>query len=298
MSCAPTLAAMTPFRSELTAELQQPIGRANASLFWFGQAGFAICSGGPDKTVILIDPYLSDALAEKYHGKLFAHTRLMQVPVQPTGLPRVDLVLCSHRHGDHMDIGTLPALARQHSTAQFICPRAHRARIMYCGVPPERLQTMTGDPVESPLEIAGVRVTALPSAHETLQYDADGNSLFLGFVVEMAGVRIYHSGDCAPYIGRADRLRGLSIDMALLPVNGRDAYRFANGVPGNFSLDEAVQLCLDARIPTLLAHHIGMFQFNTVPFGDVRSIAARLERSASPLKVFMPAYGARYELTR
>lgn len=297
MTFAPAVATVTRFRSDLAAELQGASTHADVSLYWLGQAGFAIRCGGLEGAVVLIDPYLSDALAQKYRGKLFGHARLMQAPVQPSELPRVDLVLCSHGHGDHMDGGTLPGVARQHPRAQFVCPRALRARMRECGAPAAALHTMTGAPSELPLEISGVRVTALPSAHETLEYDADGNSLFLGYIVEMAGIRIYHSGDCAPYSGLTDRLRELAIDVALLPVNGRDAYRAANGVPGNFSLDEAVQLCLDAHIPTLLPHHIGMFHFNTVPFSDVLSTTALLGKTLSPLKVVMPAYGTRYELT-
>jgi L-ascorbate metabolism protein UlaG (beta-lactamase superfamily) len=55
-----------------------------------------------------------------------------------------------------------------------------------------------------------------------------------------------------------------AITLALLPVNGRDLHRAGNGVPGNFTLAEALALCEAAGIPTMIAHHWGMFDFNTV----------------------------------
>ncbi|HWP68417.1 MAG TPA: hypothetical protein VN437_03870, partial [Rectinemataceae bacterium] len=39
-------------------------------LRWLGQAGFLMETGG---IRILVDPYLSDSLAEKYRGKQYPH---------------------------------------------------------------------------------------------------------------------------------------------------------------------------------------------------------------------------------
>ena len=59
-------------------------------------------------------------------------------------------------------------------------------------------------------------------------------------------------------------LQQRAIDLALLPINGRDAYRRSRSILGNFTLAEAVALCQQAQIPLLLAHHFGLFDFNTV----------------------------------
>ncbi len=47
------------------------------------------------------------------------------------------------------------------------------------------------------------------------------------------------SGDCVPYAGLDVALAKRRIDIALLPVNGRDDFRRSHGVPGNFTVDEA-----------------------------------------------------------
>ena len=72
---------------------------------------------------------------------------------------------------------------------------------------------------------SGTAVTAVPAAHETLETDEHGDSVFLGYVIDIAGFRIYHSGDCVPYEGQSQLLREHSVDLALLPINGRDSHR-------------------------------------------------------------------------
>jgi hypothetical protein len=47
-------------------------------------------------------------------------------------------------------------------------------------------------------------------------------------------------------------------------VNGRSAALRQAGFAGNFSVAEALALCAGAGVPTMIAHHYGMFAFNTV----------------------------------
>ena len=80
---------------------------------------------------------------------------------------------------------------------------------------------------------------AIPSAHDTLERDENGDYKCIGLIVQVAGRTIYHSGDAVPYEGLVERLSRWKIDAAILPINGRDPRR---GVPGNFTAAEAVQL--------------------------------------------------------
>ena len=76
-------------------------------LFWLGQAGFVLEA---HEKRIVIDPYLSDSLAEKYKGTPRRHTRMLPPPVAPDGIHYVDPVACTHAHMVHMDHGTLSTL--------------------------------------------------------------------------------------------------------------------------------------------------------------------------------------------
>ena len=66
-----------------------------------------------------------------------------------------------------------------------------------------------------------------------------GRHLYLGFVIEAEGLRLYHSGDSLAYDGLAEQLGSEPFDVLFLPINGRDP---ARGVPGNMTAAEAVDL--------------------------------------------------------
>ncbi|MCQ8242251.1 MBL fold metallo-hydrolase [Rhizosaccharibacter radicis] len=257
-------------RNGLQAWLHQP--HEGISLAWLGQAGFLLRTG---PAVVLIDPYLSDHLARKYHGRPFPHARMMPAPIEPDQLPRVDLVLCTHRHGDHMDPGTLPVIARRHPGCRFVVPAAEREHATRLPLPPERLLAADAAAPLHPFGEGGLRIDPLPAAHETLQQDEHGSHRFLGYVLTVGGLRLYHSGDCVPFAGLPGLVRAARPDIALLPVNGRDQERAAAGVPGNFTLAEALTLCTDGAIPLLVPHHWGMFAFNTADPDTIHETAAR-----------------------
>jgi L-ascorbate metabolism protein UlaG (beta-lactamase superfamily) len=230
------------------------------TLHWLGQAGFVIEF---DRFRMLIDPYLSDSLAEKYKGTKFPHTRMMAAPILPDELDRLDVVLCTHRHTDHMDPGTLQPLARRFPRARFVVPAAVvDEAVKQCGVGTDRLIAVNaGDRTEI---LDGCFVSPIPSAHETLDRDSNGNYPWLGYLIEVGGIRLYHSGDCILYPGLAEAVAAHAPHVALLPVNGRDAQRSGNGVPGNFTLDEAVALARSSGARAMIAHHYGLFDFNTI----------------------------------
>ena len=239
-------------------------GNTGVRLTWLGQAGFLIEGGG---FRLVIDPYLSDSLYEKYKDKKFPHSRMVEAPFSPEELTALNYVLCTHGHTDHMDPGTLPGLAAANPGCGFICPQAEREKAIERGVPVQMLAGMnTGGrffDCNDGCRDDGIGITALASAHEELAVDEQGQSLYLGYVIEIGGQTLYHSGDCVPYDGLAEQLESLEVDIALLPVNGRDEARRSNGVPGNFTLREAVELCDAAGIRILIPHHFGMFAFNT-----------------------------------
>ncbi|MDC7228315.1 MAG: MBL fold metallo-hydrolase [Spirochaetales bacterium] len=240
--------------------MTEGLSAGGLGLTWLGQAGFLVECG---KTRLIIDAYLSDSLYDKYKDKKFPHKRMIPVPFAPTQLTDIDLVFCTHGHTDHMDPGTLPHLAAANPGGRFVVPASEKAKAVERGVPADRLIGLDAEGSLFDNAKSGIVVRAIASAHEELATDSEGRSLYLGYVVDICGQRLYHSGDCIPYTGLAEALKKLHIDVALLPVNGRDDYRKSNGVPGNFTVAEAAELCVNSGIKTIIPHHFGMFDFNT-----------------------------------
>ena len=254
-------------------------------LAWLGQAGFILDTPA---LRLVIDPYLSDSLAEKYAGTARPHRRMMPPPIAPEALTGVDLVLSTHAHTDHMDPGTLKPLLAENPDAHFVAPQAmaEQARLRSGLSDDARLILVDAGDVITPLPGLSVRVTR--AAHETLETDAAGRHRFLGYALTLCGVTIWQSGDGIPFDGQVEEALALRADLALLPVNGRRRELSENGVPGNFHLAEAVALSRSAGIGAMVAHHYGLFDFNTADpatidataetTGDLRILRARTDR--------------------
>ena len=279
-----------PLQSALADALGRPPRAGYIAVDWLGQAGFAIRGGG---RLLIIDPYLSDSLAEKYRGKELPHARMMPSPLAPEAARGVDAVLCTHKHTDHMDPGTLPAIARTNPSCLFVAPRAEKVHAVSIGVPELRLRTIDAGETLHPVE--GIQVEAIPAAHEELARNNSGEMIHLGYIVTVGGIRLYHSGDCIPYDGLEETLHASAIDVALLPVNGRSKSLTARGIIGNFHLEEAIQICRTAGIQVLFCHHWGLFDFNTI---DPRQALEKIRQLAGPLRCIMPRVGVSYLLRK
>jgi L-ascorbate metabolism protein UlaG (beta-lactamase superfamily) len=263
---------------------------AGVELYWLGQAGFLVRS---PRLNFLIDGYLSDQLAEKYRGHIFSHTRLMAPPIAVAELPRLDFVFCTHHHGDHLDIPMIREIGSKFPDVRFIVPAASEPEIGRAGLRKE--QTAWAE-AEREIQLSdGLKVTPVKAAHESFEYDQLGRDRFLGYLFEMEAGLIYHSGDTVRYPGLMERISRSSPQLALLPVNGRRPELREKKIPGNFTLEEAVQLCLDAKIPALIAHHFGMFAFNTI---ESELIDQAAENTQNRLQLLKAEPRTRYLLKR
>jgi L-ascorbate metabolism protein UlaG (beta-lactamase superfamily) len=110
------------------------------------------------------------------------------------------------------------------------------------------------------------------------QWTLEGNQRFLGYALtfreEGRDVSIIHSGDTIPFAGQGEEYRRMRPDLLLLPVKGRSEALAARGIAGNLTLDEAVTLTVESEAPAMIAHHHGLFAFNTLPVAGIERKAA------------------------
>ena len=110
------------------------------------------------------------------------------------------------------------------------------------------------------MTVAGVQVTGVPAAHEQLEYDAQGQHKYLGYILAGDGWTLYHSGDTVLYPGMVEILRQWQIDVALLPINGRSP---GLRVAGNLDGREAAELAHAIGARVAIPCHYDLFAFNT-----------------------------------
>ncbi len=226
-------------------------------LWFLGQSGFRVREAHGQMT-LFIDPFLS------HHDE-----QTWQAPIQPDALAQADAVLCTHEHIDHFD---QPALKAANETPgarfQLVVPEPIVEMALKLGIPRARV---TGMQPGQAIQLAKARVHAVPAKHGVNMKDAysfgkelsNGLVRFLGYVVEMGGVRLYHAGDCIPYDGQIEILRGLHPQLALLPINGRDYFRETErDLVGNMLPREAVQLSHDIGAQVLVPMHWDIFEQN------------------------------------
>ncbi len=254
-------------------------------VWWLGQSGFLVKA---TTGLLAVDLYLSEYLTRKYEDTARPHVRMTRAPLRGGELRGIDLILASHKHSDHLDPVTAIDVMDASRGAVLIVPEALTEYARGLGLPGRRIAGIDAGGV---LERAGFRVRAIPSAHEGLDTDAAGHHLYLGFIIEAEGLRLYHSGDGLAYDGLDRWLGDQSFDVLFLPINGRDP---ARGVPGNMSAAEAVDLAGRIRPRYVVPHHYDMFTFNTVP---ALAFASEARRLPAGVEARILRCGERWEIT-
>lgn len=246
------------------------------AIWWLGQSGYAIRTAS---ALFYVDLYLSEHLTVKYAATDKPHIRMTTAPLRGDDLTGVEWVFASHKHSDHLDPGTLPQLFARLPQGELVLQAAIVDYAVSLGLPRERLIPTRGDET---LQVGPITVHSIPSAHPGLDYTDEQGYPFLGYVFQVDGLTLYHSGDTLAYDGLAGRLSQFDIDIAFLPINGTDARRDQLKVPPNMNMHEAVALAAQIKPRLLIPHHYDMFTFNTA---DVREFEPLARQAGQPYTV-------------
>jgi L-ascorbate metabolism protein UlaG (beta-lactamase superfamily) len=255
------------------------------ALWWLGQSGFGLRGSA---ATLLVDPFLAD-----YPG------RLVPPPFRPDQAGGLDAITITHDHLDHLDEESLPGLAEASPEARFVVPEPLVERVAELGIPSERVAGVQPD---QPLELNGLTIHPIPASHgDDLKQGygfglerSDGLYRYLGYVFDLGGVRVYHAGDTIPYEGMEERLRDLRVDVALLPINGRDTERETQGIVGNLDEGEAANLAAAIGADLLVPMHYDMFAWNP---GSPERLVELARKDHPELQVLVPSHARRFVYT-
>jgi L-ascorbate metabolism protein UlaG (beta-lactamase superfamily) len=257
-------------------------------LTWLGQAGFRLDISGLH---VLIDPFLSEHEARLYPPP-------DAVPISSG----VDWLLVTHEHLDHFDEEFVVTLAARSPHATLVLPRplADAAAQLSSGL--HVIGVQPGDSIEM---APGVRLQVLPAWHAIEVGDGystgsgdSGLARFVGYIIRTPELSIYHSGDTLVTAELREELARDQVDIALLPVNGRDYYREAQGLVGNMDAREAVQLAQEIGVSLLIPTHWDLWRGNTINPGIVADEAVpgakvHVLTLARSVPMPLPTFGSR-----
>ncbi|MGL5362745.1 MAG: MBL fold metallo-hydrolase [Bosea sp. (in: a-proteobacteria)] len=217
-----------------------------------GHASFLIQTGGLN---LLIDPVFS----ERASPFQFAGPKRVNAPgVAFDKLPKIDAVLITHNHYDHLDLNTLERIEARDKPL-MILPLGNDA-IVRERLPGARLQ---GHDWGAEIALSdNVKVTLVASYHWSARGALDRRmALWASFVISTPAGKVYHIGDTGFHDGAIFRQHGEQhgpFKLAILPIGAYEPRWFM--ADNHMNPDEAVEVMLALKAEQAIGHHWGTFQ--------------------------------------
>ena len=198
---------------------------------------------------VLTDPVFS----ERVSPLAFAGPKRVRAPgLALAELPKIDVILLSHNHYDHLDLAAMNELGRRFNPL-VITPLNNRHLI-------KKLKRVHELDWWESFSLEGAKVTLVPAQHWSARGLRDRNvSLWGGFVFEAGGVSVYFAGDTGygPHFKQIQEKLGTP-DVCLLPIGAYEPRWFMKDQ--HMNPEDAVQAHLDLGAKFSLGTHYECFQ--------------------------------------
>ena len=226
---------------------------------WIGHATVLLRVGG---MTILTDPVFSRRVGLDLGVLTVGPLRMIEPALRPDRLPKIDLILVSHAHFDHLD---RPTLNRLDKSVPVITARGCGDLIADLGFAGVReiawgQRVAVRRPADQAGASAGVTITAREVKHWGARTFYDDYRRFNAFVIDGGGRRVFFGGDTAWYPHFAD-LR--PIDLAIIGIGAYDPYHAVHANP-----EEAWAMARQMGAARVLPIHHKTFRLSYEPVND------------------------------
>ncbi len=252
---------------------------------WIGHATTIVRING---ATYLLDPVWS----ERAGPGRFGPKRLTPPGIPWERLPRIDGVLLSHNHYDHMDLATLARLPRD---TPILCPLGVGGILGKRG-----FTAITEQAWWEAARIPGLRATLVPAQHFSRRGIRDENrALWGGWVMEADGYTVYFAGDTGTMTRTFHDIgaRFPGIDLAILPIGAYEPRWFM--APVHMDPTEAGEAFRATGATAMLPVHWGTFRLSDeamdAPPNELERWRARAD--IDPNAILRPALGETLDLS-
>jgi len=245
---------------------------------------------------VLADPIFSERCSPL---QCAGPRRVRPSPVQTDDLPRVDAIIISHSHYDHLDTNTVRALAKSQPTALFFVPLGMKKWFRSNCPAAACVEFDWGDVLQLEDEAAGgaaprppLQLVCVPCQHWCKRTLNDTNTvLWCSWIVRTDRLSYYFGGDTG-YSGQMFRTAGEAygpIDLCAIPIGaeGAPAERWFHK-PNHMDPAEAVACHIDLCSRQSIGIHWGTFPLTGEHIMDPpKKLAEALTRCALPADSFL-----------
>ncbi|EQC33503.1 hypothetical protein SDRG_09012 [Saprolegnia diclina VS20] len=235
---------------------QIPTGKARIT--WLGHASVLLeVPVGADGTTatILTDPVFVERCSP---FQWVGPKRYRPAPLQVADLPRIDAVVLSHNHYDHMETTTLTQLRLRFPDLQWFVPLGNAHYLTPLGIPRSRITEQNWwDSTTISLHGAAFTFSLVPVMHWTRRGVLDTNkALWGGWVVQGLGGSFFFSGDtayCSAFKAIGHKFGGFSVSAIPIGAYGpREVFSVQH-----CDVPEAIQIHKDVQSHSSLGIHWG-----------------------------------------
>lgn len=215
---------------------------------WLGHSTFLIQYKGMN---VLTDPIFSDRASPlPFTGP----KRYVPHVIDYRHLPKIDLVVISHNHYDHLDVTAINTLGND---TYFAVPLRIKDWLINQGINAEKISEF--DWWQGKM-IGGIEVRALPSQHWSARSLTDRfETLWASWSIKLDDFSIWFAGDTGynPVQFKQIGKRSETFDLALIPIGAYSPRWFMQAYHVN--PQEAVQIHLDVKARQSIGMHWGTY---------------------------------------